>query len=135
MALPSPSAAATMAATGRLGAGLVMAARPSWLSRPLGVDAITARRTGWLPRMLGVREVVLGAGVLVALRHDHRTVGAQTARGWALAGALCDAADVINVSAALRRGDVPRLVGSAVVLTAASAVLLGAQAARGSTNP
>jgi hypothetical protein len=70
-----------------------------------------------LARALGARDVALGVGVLLALRHD------APARGWVEAGGLADAGDVLVTLAALK--ELPRR-GRWAVLAAASAGVLAA---------
>ena len=70
-----------------------------------------------LARALGGRDVALGVGVLMALRHE------APARGWVEAGGLADAGDVLVTLAALN--ELPRR-GRWVVLAAASAGVLAA---------
>jgi len=67
----------------------------------------------------GARDVALGAGALLALRHD------APVRGWVEAGGLADATDVVSVVLAFPR--LPRTLRwmvLAVVLTAAAAASL-----------
>lgn len=114
----------------RVGVGSVMLVRPSWLARSLGVDRVTAAQTSWLSTMIGGRDLVLGLGVLGALRGDHRVL-----RTWLLASAAADAADGLGIGRAVRRGSVSRLTGTLVVasgVVATGAGVVGAAAlARG----
>lgn len=118
-------------ALGRTGAGAVMVVRPRLLAQVLGVDSASAARTAWLAQMLGAREVALGLGTLVALRSGP----APSGRTWIAAGALCDAADVLAVGAAVARGRLSRPVGAAVVVSALGAALGGLAALRAQDAP
>ena len=91
------------------------AARP-WVGPSAGEPAGVV-----LGRAAGVRDLVLGAGVLLAARQ-----GPRAERTWVAAGALCDAVDAATTFAVWRRLAVARpLVGGAAV----AAALVGAVAA------
>lgn len=117
-------------AAARLVLGVVMLARPTWLTRPLGVDRWTAERLAWLPRMVGGREVALGLGTLVMTRG-----GRPGRRAWLAAGALADAADAAALLTAARRGHVSRPGGIAAVATALAAASVGTREALGAGLP
>ena len=108
----------------RTGAGVVMVGRPRALPQLMGVDSATAARVGWAVQMLGAREIAMGLGTLAALRHP----GSRAARTWVAAGVLTDALDVLAVGGALARGRVRASSGTAVLVTATAAVLLGYRA-------
>ncbi len=111
-------------AVGRTAAGTAMIVRPRALPQLMGVDSATATRVGWAIQMLGAREVAVGLGTLMALRSPDR----RASRTWVAAGILCDAVDVVAMTAALARGRVSKGAGAAVLAVAASAVALGARA-------
>ena len=111
-------------AYGRAGAGSVMLLRPRALPQALGVDSATATRVGWAVQMLGARELALGLGTLSALRRPDR----EPSRAWLAAGVLCDAVDVLAISAAIARGRVKKGTGGAVLAVALGAVALGSRA-------
>jgi len=96
------------------GAALALPRLPlaPWVGEAGGQEAVRL-----LARALGGRDVALGIGVLLALRHD------APVRGWVEAGGLADAGDVLVTLAALK--ELPR-GGRWVVLAAASAGVLAA---------
>ena len=107
-------------AWGRIAFGGCLAAFPATAGGAL-VGSEESRRTGSkaFARGLGARDVALGAGALLALRHD------APVRGWVEAGGLADATDVVSVVLAFPR--LPRTLRwmvLAVVLTAAAAASL-----------
>jgi hypothetical protein len=122
--LPSIRAITLGVATLRVGVGSVMLFHPSLLARSLGVDRVTAEQTSWVSTMIGGRDLVLGLGVLGALRGDSRVL-----RTWLLACAAADATDGLGIGRAVRRGSVSRLMGSLVVASAVSAAGAGAAGA------
>jgi hypothetical protein len=102
----------------RAGIGLALLARPEVLPRAMGVDAVTARRVGWLAAMVGARDLVLGAGLVVAAwrRRDPRS--------WLLALAVADAADAAVLAAAVatrRANPVSGLIGAGLGAAGAAA--------------
>jgi hypothetical protein len=103
---------------GRAAAGVSMITRPRMLPGALGVDSATAGRMAWTTQMLGAREVALGLGTFAALRRGEP----RAARLWLLAGVLSDAVDALAVGAAVARGRVSKITGTAVVGIAAGAV-------------
>jgi len=112
-------------AGGRVALGLIALARPSVPARPwVGgtADEVTVRVFG---RALGARDVALGAGALVALRHQ--AAEPQAARAWIAAGALSDALDV--VASLSSWGGLPRVTRWLVVASAGGAALAGAAGA------
>ncbi|MCU1691379.1 MAG: hypothetical protein JWM64_470 [Frankiales bacterium] len=90
-ALGSPGRQAALV---RVGAGLVMLARPPSVGQVLGSREPAA---AWAVRMLGAREVALGLAVL----------GSGTPSSL-LAGAGSDAVDALVLGTALRRGELGR---------------------------
>jgi hypothetical protein len=98
----------------RIGVGAVLTALPSATGPFLGRQ--DARRTGSqvLARSVGVRDVALGTGVLLALRHD------APVRGWVEAGGLADAGDAVGVLLAFRR--LPRTMRWILLAASAAAV-------------
>ena len=102
--------------------GVSLLVSPTMLAKSLGVDSTTAARLTWLGRMLGARELALGAGTLVALRRG------QDTREWALAGAFSDAVDAAVLAAAVARGHVRPVHGTALALVATSGAVTGVNA-------
>lgn len=116
------TAAATLAA-GRVAVGLALLVAPATVARVwIGRDA-GRRSVQVLIRAFGARDVVLGAGALLALRHG------RGLRGWVEAGAIADAVDALATLAA--RDELPDRAPAVTVVTAASAAAVGAWAARG----
>lgn len=91
---------ATAIAGARVAMGVGFLVAPGRIGRGwIGDDADDAG-TRVVLRALGVRDLVLGAGLLLALEHG------RGARGWAEAGALADGVDAV---ATLAAGDrIPR---------------------------
>jgi hypothetical protein len=86
-------------ALARVGIGVVATAAPSAAARfQFGSAPATQAMT---VRMLGVRDLALGFGALLAIRH-----GSAAARDWAHAGALVDAVDAAAFVRAGRRSSV-----------------------------
>ena len=107
-------------AWGRIAIGGCLAALPG-VGGAACVGREESRRTGskFFARGLGARDVALGAGALLALRHD------APVRGWVEAGGLADATDVVSVVLAFPRlPRTPRWMVLAVVLTAPAAASL-----------
>jgi hypothetical protein len=101
------------------GAGLILAPGPyarSWV----GSKAAGEETTKVLARALGARDLVLGAGGLLALRQDD----AERARRWFTAQGVADAVDLLATIAA-RDLPVPARVFAAV-MAAGSAAIAGA---------
>jgi hypothetical protein len=95
----------------RVGIGVGALLAPGALARPwIGPDAYrpTAKV---LARAMGVRDLALGLGVILALRHD------APVRGWVEGAGLSDAGDVL--AALLAFGSLPRLGRWLVVASAA----------------
>ena len=105
-------------ALARSAVGVSMITRPRTLPSLLGVDSATSGRMSWSTQMLGAREVALGLGTFVALRKGEP----RAARLWLMAGLLSDAVDALAVGAAVARGRVSKITGTAVVGIAAGAV-------------
>ena len=78
-----------------------------------------------LGRALGARDLALGLGTLLALRHD------APVRGWVEAGGLADAGDTVVTLASFRR--LPRR-GRWPVLAAATAGVVAARVAAGAVD-
>ena len=78
-----------------------------------------------LGRALGARDLALGLGTLLALRHD------APVRGWVEAGGLADAGDALVTLAAF--GQLPRM-GRWSVLAAASAGVVAARLSAGAVD-
>ena len=108
-------------AVGRTVVGVSMLAQPGLVPALLGVDRATRDRMAWVVQMLGAREVALGVGALVA-RKERRL--------WVAAGLLSDAVDAVVVAAALGKGQVRTSTGAGMVVVAAGAAAIGADALR-----
>ena len=106
--------AAGLLAAGRVVLGLTAMVAPTLPSRPwVGTEA-TRPAVKLFARSLGARDVALGVGSLLALRHG------TPVRGWIEAGGLCDAGDVAGTLIHFR--DLPSL-GRLLVLGAAGGSL------------
>ena len=82
---------------GRIVLGVTALAAPRLPSLPWVGEAESRRSSVQLfARSLGARDVALGLGPVLALRHD------APARGWIEAGGLADAGDVVGTLAAWR---------------------------------
>lgn len=86
-------------ALARVGIGVVATAAPSTAARFQFGSAPAAQ--AMTVRMLGVRDLALGVGALLAIRH-----GSAAARDWAHAGALVDAVDAAAFVRTGRRSSV-----------------------------
>jgi hypothetical protein len=77
-------------ALGRIAIGIVALAAPTVPLRPwVGRDFAWQPRAKLLARSLGARDLALGIGLLLALRHD------TPARGWVEGAGLADAGDTL----------------------------------------
>lgn len=90
----------------------------SWL----GHHTVASPRIQLLLRMFGAREVALGAGVLLALRHD------APVRGWLEGGVVCDATDALAALIAFRH--LPLATRLIVPASAATAAYVGIRLTR-----
>jgi len=104
-------------AWGRIAIGGCLAALPG-VGGAACVGREESRRTGskFFARGLGARDVALGAGALLALRHD------APVRGWLEAGGLADAGDALSMLLAF--GRLPRRLRWALLAAAASSVVM-----------
>jgi hypothetical protein len=108
-------ALAASVAWGRIGLGLTAMLTPAVPLRPwVGRDIAWRPRAKMLARALGARDIALGVGVILALRHD------APVRGWVEGGGLADAGDL--VATLLAFGTLPRLGRWAVLGSTAGAV-------------
>jgi hypothetical protein len=108
--------AATGLAAFRAGVGALAVLLPGLTLRPwIG----KARETGTklVGRSLGARDIALGAGAMLAERHD------TPVRGWVEAGALSDAGDLVATLIAFRK--LPRFTRWPTLLVTAAAVAAG----------
>ena len=99
----------------RCALGLLAMTLPSvplapWIGRPTPAGPVRL-----LGRALGARDLALGLGTLLALRHD------APVRGWVEAGGLADAGDALFTLAAF--GRLPRRGRWSVLAAAASGVV------------
>jgi uncharacterized protein YjeT (DUF2065 family) len=93
-----PLAAALGVGTVLFGAAPVVA--PGWFGRLFGIAAADNATVATAIRSVGVRDIVVGVGILTALRHsDMRALG-----DWLLARAVCDTGDTVAVGVALAAG-------------------------------
>lgn len=97
-------------AAGRVLYGVACLAAPRTAMGPAGARA--EGQMAWMVRAFGVRDLVLGAGTLLALEHD-----GEAAIRWVELSAAADSLDVAN--AALFRRDLER---TGVIATLALAV-------------
>lgn len=114
---------ATAVAGGRVAIGLGLLLAPGTVGRGWIGDDAERGATKVALRALGVRDLTLGAGQLLALRH-HRG-----ARGWAEAGALSDGVDAIATLVA--GSDIPARGRWTALAMAVPAAIIGAAVARG----
>jgi hypothetical protein len=101
------------------GTALVIPSLPlaPWVGRARADPAVRL-----LARSLGARDLALGLGTLLALRHD------SPVRGWVEAGGLADAGDVVVTLGTLTA--LPRWGRWAVLAAASGGVLAAAIASR-----
>jgi hypothetical protein len=94
----------------RVGIGVVAMLAPTVVARPwVGSDA--SRPTSKVfARAMGVRDLALGLGVILAMRHD------APVRGWVEGGGLADTGDVLATLLAF--GSLPRFSRWLVVASA-----------------
>jgi hypothetical protein len=101
-------------AWGRIGIGVTAIVAPTIPLRPwVGRDFAWQPRAKLLARSLGARDLALGIGVILALRHD------GPVRGWVEGGGLADAGDVL--ATLLSFGKLPKGGRWLVLLSAAGA--------------
>lgn len=120
-------------ALGRVAVGVAAVARPDLPARPwVGSTEAGGAAGRVLGRALGGRDISLGLGALLALRHD-RPVG--PAVSWVAGGALADGVDALATVVswcALPPGGrvaVTAVAGSAAILGTLAATTLSARAA------
>lgn len=115
----------------RIGLGATAILLPSLPLRPwVGGETARKPRAKLLARALGARDIALGLGVILALRHD------APLRGWVEGGGLADAGDV--VATLLAFSSLPRFgrwlvlasAGGAAAAARLAAPLVDAEAAR-----
>jgi hypothetical protein len=101
-------------AWGRIAIGVTALVAPTVPLRPwVGRDFAWQPRAKLLARSLGARDLALGIGVILALRHD------GPVRGWVEGSALADAGDVLSTLLAF--GKLPKSGRWLVLLSAAGA--------------
>jgi len=101
-------------AWGRIAIGTVALLAPTVPLRPwVGRDFAWQPRAKLLARSLGARDLALGVGVIVALRHD------APVRGWVEGSGVADAGDC--VATLLAFGKLPKAGRWLVLLSAAGA--------------
>lgn len=108
-------------AAGRVAYGLACMAVPRTVLGPAGQQA--EGPMVWMARAFGVRDVVLGAGTLLALQDDPETAGR-----WVELSAAADALDVAN--AVVFRNELDATGRTGVLALAVPATLGGIWAAR-----
>lgn len=116
-----PIAVARTIATMRVAVGVVFLLAPGAFRRAFRDDAFTPA-TSLAMRMAAARDLALGLGGVLAARRSPAAL-----RGWAEAGALADACDVVVMGAGGGLKPLPRLVSA---LSAAAAAAAGQSAAR-----
>jgi|SRR5579864_7286573 len=73
---------------------------PGWFGRLFGISGAGDATVATAIRSVGVRDLVVGCGILAAVRRsDDRALG-----DWLLARAVCDAGDTLGVAMALAAG-------------------------------
>jgi hypothetical protein len=106
---------ATAIAWTRIAIGVTALLAPQIPLRPwVGREIAWRPRAKLLGRSLGGRDLALGLGVILALRHD------APVRGWVEAGGLADAGDVLATLLAF--GSLPRMGRWMVLASAGGAV-------------
>jgi hypothetical protein len=111
-------------AWGRIAIGVTALVAPTVPLRPwVGRDFAWQPRAKLLARSLGARDLALGIGVILALRHD------GPVRGWVEGGALADTGDVL--ATLLSFGKLPKGGRWLVLLSAAGAAASARLAAPG----
>lgn len=108
-------ATARLLSLGRVVLGVTAMVAPTVPSRPwVGRDESYRPAVKLFARSLGARDLALGLGGVLALRHD------GPVRGWVEAGGLCDAGDVVGTLLHFRA--LPRFGRLLVLATAAGAM-------------
>ena len=100
-------------AWGRIAIGVTAMVAPALPLRPWVGDLAGDRRGKLLARSLGARDLALGLGVILAMKHD------APVRGWVEGSGLADAGDVL--STVLAFGKLPKGGRWLVLLSAAGA--------------
>jgi hypothetical protein len=118
---------AQLVAVGRLALGVTAIALPQVPLRPWVGDRRTDQPALVLARALGGRDVALGLGAVLAMRHD------APLRGWVEAGGLADTGDAVFTLLAFRH--LPAAGRWAVLAAAGGGALAARLAARGVDLP
>jgi hypothetical protein len=101
-------------AWGRIAIGITALVAPTLPLRPwVGRDFAWQPRAKLLARSLGARDLALGIGVILALKHD------APVRGWVEGSGLADAGDCLSTLLAF--GKLPKSARWLVLLSAAGA--------------
>src|SRR5918999_6607877 len=109
-------------AVGRIAIGIAALVAPTVPMRPwVGRDFAWQPRAKLLSRSLGARDLALGIGVLLALRHD------TPVRGWVEGAAVADAGDTLATLLAF--GKLPKSGRWLVLASAAGAAAIARFAA------
>jgi hypothetical protein len=116
---------ALLVAVGRTALGVTALATPSLPLRPWVGERAHDKGALVLARALGARDLALGLGAVLAVRHD------APLRGWVEAGGLADSGDVLCTLAAFRY--LPK-AGRWAVLTAAAGSAFAAYLASASVD-
>jgi len=101
----------------RLAIGVLALAAPGVALRPWVGKVAEDAGGRLLGRSLGARDAALGAGAILAARHD------TPVRGWIEGGALSDAGDLVATLIAFKR--LPRVTRWGVLLMTLGAVVAG----------
>ncbi|MEZ5141170.1 MAG: hypothetical protein R2726_01430 [Acidimicrobiales bacterium] len=107
-------------AAGRVAVGGALVVAPGVAGRSWIDDAARTPAAKVVLRALGIRDLVLGAGALIALERG------EPVREWVLLGAACDAVDAAATTLALRRLPLKRTLPVLAVALAAGALGLAA---------
>jgi hypothetical protein len=111
------SAGSALAAV-RVGFGVLAWLAPGLAVRPwAGATAANDPGGRLLGRSLGIRDIALGAGAILAQRHD------TPVRGWVEAGALSDTGDLLATVFAF--GKLPKLTRWLILAITVGAVVAG----------
>src|SRR5882724_6377728 len=109
-------------AWGRIAIGITALVAPSVPLRPwVGRDIAWQPRAKLLARSLGARDLALGIGVIMAVRHD------APVRGWVEGSGMADAGDILSTILAF--GKLPKSGRWLVLASAAGAVAIARIAA------
>ncbi len=113
---------AVSVARGRVAFGVAALLAPGVFGRAIGGAAAAQGLAPMFLRMFGVRDLALGLGTILAVKHE------TPVRGWVEAGMLADAGDL--AAAVLARQQLSPLAFKGTVAIAGGAAVSGAALAR-----